>query len=124
LLSIKFLFCFVLFMLLQVGFCKNFVVTTIHLCFVMLKRWFYKVFGWLFSSTPWGVEPQLGLGTLECGEEVSNMSKPTVLEHPLFHYSHGTPSHAMATHCKAMGPRILSVPRIIMPWPNQHLYWY
>jgi hypothetical protein len=47
-----------------------------------------------------------------------------VLERPLFHYSQSTPSHAVATHPKAMGRSIVSVPGIIMPWPNQHLYWY
>jgi hypothetical protein len=42
-----------------------------------------------------------------------------VVEQPLFHYSQATPSHAVTTHCKAMGPSIVFVPDIIMPRPNQ-----
>jgi hypothetical protein len=34
---------------------------------------------------------------------------------PLFQYSQGTPSHAVATHPKAMGPLIVFVPGIITP---------
>jgi len=32
---------------------------------------------------------------------------------PLFHYLQGTPSHALATHPKAMGPLIVLMPGII-----------
>ncbi len=62
--------------------------------------WENTLFGWDYPN-------------LTCDIKVISKVRKRWYWNPVFHYSQGTPSHAGATHRKAMGPLIIFVPGII-----------